>query len=638
MYRSMLGNDALSQLKQLKTDIRSTKEFFEGDVVGSMSSYGFIVNGDTRHFLPPNEMERVFPGDRVRYCLVDGRDDQKQAELDKLIESPTTELFGVYRVRGTNHFVEAEFGRSSRWLFVPPAKRDKHEDGDLVQAKVIRHPYKTGKAAVQVTKHFGAPSAAWAKHRFVEARYNLEPINEQLDVPSKPLLTRDLDLTDIPFVTIDSASTRDIDDALFAESTDNGYRLVVAIADPMAYIAEGDQLDSVARSRGTTTYLPGVQLPMMPSELATERCSLLPEQVRSALIITMQVSDSGEISDYEFKFANVQSVAKLSYNDVAAHIDGEKELEASEAVLSSIETLTKVQKAIYSWRSANCLVMEDRHDYGYAVNDEGQLTEAVIDRRNSAHRVVEECMLATNRTAGSFLASHNKGLFSAHAGFRDERLETVAQIVSEQSLSEPSDAIDLAQFKQIMQAASEKETADQPLRAPLTRMLQPGIVTPNPAPHFGLGFDHYATVTSPIRKYQDLTNHRAIASILNQTDSTLDQEAATTLGESIQDAQLAARRASNELEQWLSNEHYGAQLQGQTLKARIAMINAGGLAVQLIETGCEGFVDLRKQKPSLDQTYLRLTLGEQTFVLEQQLDVVVKGYDAQQRKLQLTLA
>lgn len=631
----MLGNDALSQLKQLKTDIRSTKEFFEGEVVPSMSSFGFVVNGDTRHFLPPTEMERVFAGDRIKYYLVPGRDDQEQAEIDSLLESPVKEVFGVYRVRGPNHFVEAEFGRSNRWLFVPPAKRQKHEEGDLVKASIMRHPFKTGKAAVNVVEHFGAPSADWAKHRYVEARYGLTPLPTDIEVPEQPVLQRELDLTDIPFVTIDSASTRDIDDAVFAKTTDNGFELTVAIADPMAFVSTDSALNEVAKSRATTAYLPGVQLAMLPSELATDRCSLLPEVTRSALVITMQIAADGAIGEYSFRFANIKSAAKLSYAEVAAHLTCEQALTADDAVLNSLAALSQVQAALTDWRTKHCLVMEDRHDYGYHVDENGKLVASTIERRNQAHRLVEECMLATNRTAGAFLASHNTGLFAAHAGFREDRIDNVNQLATDQQLAETTEVFSLSQFKALMQAASGKETAELPLRAPLSRMLQPGMVTNQPTPHFGLGFDHYATITSPIRKYQDLVNHRAIAAILaDDKPAAIDTETA----DAIQVAQLAARRASSELEQWLSAEHYATELKDQTVAARIGMINSGGLAVQLIETGCDAFVDLRKQKPSLDQTYFTLTLGEQTFMLEQQVMIKVLGYDQQQRKLRVALA
>jgi len=632
----MLGNDALSQLKALKTEIRSTKDFFEGEVVPSSGKFGFIIVGEDRHFLPPTEMERVLPGDEVKFCLVPGRDDQQQAELDSIVKKSSAPMFGTYQIRNNNHFIDVSFGRSSRWLFVPPAKRKNHEDGELVQASLIRHPFKTGKAAVEVAQSYGLPSAPWAKQAFIAAKYALTQLPDNIAVPAEPAVQRTLDLTDIPFVTIDSASTRDIDDALFAKATEHGFELKVAIADASAWVTPGSELDTLAMQRGTTVYLPGRQLSMLPSELATDRCSLIANENRSALVITLTITADGECTDSNFEFAQIKSHAKLSYAEVANYYDNATAIDASDDLINaSLDQLKLAQEALLKWRSEHCIMMDDRNDYYYEVDSDGHLVTTHLDTRNSAHRVVEECMLAANRAAGELLEANNTGLFSSHAGFRPERQEAVELICEEQKPELNGEFGSLEHFVSLMQSLRSKETNEKPLVAPLTRMLQPGQITPEANPHFGLGFNRYATITSPIRKYQDLVNHRCIAAIIeNQTCTLPSQE----LGEKIQLATVAARRASSDVEQWLSSEFYGEHLKGQTTTARVAMINSGGLAVQLIETGCEGFVDLRKQRPSFDPNYMTLEHQETTYVLEQFVDVKVTGYDKAQSRLTVELA
>jgi len=632
----MLGNDALSQLKALKTEIRSTKEFLEGEVIASSGKFGFIIVGEDRHFLPPTEMERVIPGDLVKFCLVPGRDDQQQAELDSVIKKSTADLFGTYQIRNNNHFIDVSFGRTSRWLFVPPAKRKDHQDGELVKASLIRHPFKTGKSAVEVAESYGLPSAPWAKQNFVAARYQLTALPGDISVPSEAYIQRELDLTNIPFVTIDSASTRDIDDALFAKATDSGFEVKVAIADASAWIEPNSDLDKTAEQRATTVYLPGKQLSMLPSELATDRCSLVANEERSALVITLMISNSGECTDSTFEFARIKSHAKLSYSEVANYYDNQVSIEGvDDQINQSLDQLRLAQQALINWRSEHCIMMEDRNDYYYEVDTDGHLVATHLDIRNSAHRVVEECMLATNRAAGELLAANNTGLFSSHAGFRAERKEAVDLICEEQKPELAGEFGSLEHFISLMQSMRAKETQEQPLAAPLTRMLQPGQITPEANAHFGLGFNRYATITSPIRKYQDLVNHRCIAAIIEGNELI---KPSIELGEHIQLATVAARRSSSDVEQWLSSEYFGEQLKGQTAQARIAMINSGGLAIQLIETGCEGFVDLRKQRPSFDPNYMTLEHQEKRFVLEQLIDVKIIGYDQAQSRLVVELA
>lgn len=127
------------------------------------------------------------------------------------------------------------------------------------------------------------------------------------------------DLTALDFVTIDSASTEDMDDALFAKALpDDKLQLIVAIADPTAWIAEGSKLDKAAKIRAFTNYLPGFNIPMLPRELSDDLCSLRANEVRPVLACRMTLSADGTIEDnIEFFAATIESKAKLVYDQVS---------------------------------------------------------------------------------------------------------------------------------------------------------------------------------------------------------------------------------------------------------------------------------------------------------------------------------
>jgi exoribonuclease R len=131
----------------------------------------------------------------------------------------------------------------------------------------------------------------------------------------------DLDRTDIPFVTIDPASSMDLDQALHIERDGSGYVVHYAIADVAAFVEPGDPVDLAAHVRGETLYGADSKVPLHPTSLSEGAASLLPDQVRPALLWTIRVDDTGEGTDVHVERARVRSRAKLDYEGVQSALD-----------------------------------------------------------------------------------------------------------------------------------------------------------------------------------------------------------------------------------------------------------------------------------------------------------------------------
>src|SRR5688572_6961601 len=128
----MLDPNSIAQLSQLKKEILASKDYAEGVVVGANGRFGFVKLDDGRTaFLNPERMQRVLPGDRIKVNVVKTEKDQLEAELENLLATGTTEFVGRYRIKGSNHFVQAE-EPGSRWLFIPPPLRKKCQENDWV--------------------------------------------------------------------------------------------------------------------------------------------------------------------------------------------------------------------------------------------------------------------------------------------------------------------------------------------------------------------------------------------------------------------------------------------------------------------------------------------------------------------------
>jgi exoribonuclease-2 len=659
----MLNSDALQQLSKLKQNIQDNKDYAEGIVRGTQNRFGFVALDDGREaFLPPDEMQQVLPGDRVKVSLIENDKKKHQAKLEKLISSELKEFVGEYVEKGKNHFVAVDHPQLSRWLFVPPKQRKDLKSGDLVSGLITRHPFGDGKAQIKILARIGRIDEAGIERQYVIHKHRLanewnEAAEQEVQVVKAKSATPDKagreDLTELNFVTIDAESTQDMDDALYVERADDGWLLYAAIADPAAFIEPDSALDKAARQRATSVYFPGQSLPMFPGELSQDAFSLLAGVERPVVVCKQRIAANGEILDFSFHNAVIRSRHKLSYNQVAAFL--EQKSQGSESpennlsaaipddcveLLSELHKLAAVRK---QYREENHVVQEDKFDYVFRLNRQQKIEKVERRQTTLAHRVVEEAMLATNCCAGNYFAraaerlgQASGGLFSSHAGFRPERVTEIEQLLKKDKPEiEKLEVEVLENYRQLIRSLQQDES-NTVLLATLKRRLQPANVSTEAAPHFGLGFDFYATVTSPIRRYQDLHNHRVIKALLAAGNGgELDE----SLAQQLQAQILRNRQACRQVEQWLLCQ-FLADKTGQEFDATVASVASQGLVVRLTDTGAEGFIQIRgskKNPPKYDSLRMTLTHGDITYHLEQPVRVKLNNVDMANKQLQMSL-
>ena len=280
----MLNQDSLTQLKGLKSQMEAEKERAEAVVKGTQARYGFAVLDDGREiFIPPDEMLKAFPDDRVRVCIRPTKDNKTIADIEKLLDSPLADFTGRCVRKGKAVFVEPDLPQLRRWLFIPPHARNGVKEGDYIRCAILRHPIRDGKPQAKVLSVIGDEDTPGIENLYCMSKYRLaaewgsasRKELEQRLAECRPLETeRRRDLTDLEFVSIDAAKTQDIDDALYAEIAEGGWNLFVAIADPTAYIDGQSTLHRDVAARGTSVYFHGDVLPMLPEELSQGTCAL----------------------------------------------------------------------------------------------------------------------------------------------------------------------------------------------------------------------------------------------------------------------------------------------------------------------------------------------------------------------------
>jgi len=635
----MLNQDSLTQLKGLKAQMEAEKEYADAVVKGSQARYGFAVLDDGREiFIPPDEMLKAFPDDRVRVCIHPDRGDKLIAEIQQLIDCPIGEFTGRCVRKGKAMFVEPDLPRLNRWLFIPPHARNGVKEGDYVRSALLRHPVKDGKPQSKVLEILGNAETPGIENLYTATKYRLpstwsKEANEQLAqalATAQPLGDqRRRDLTDLEFVSIDSARTQDIDDALYAEISSGGWNLYVAIADPTSFIERGSLLEQEIAAHASSVYFHGNAIAMMPEALSQDTCALAEAQDRPALVCKIAVSDDGEVGDFEFIEAVVRSKAKLSYGAVDRYLAGNYDELMSHA--TPLEALYQVYRALRSQREANQLVMEERTEYRWILNDQKKIDHIETHQKLLSQKLVEECMVATNRCCARFLKEHNcNGPFVHHRGFRADRKDEVKRFL-ERFLPDyvERDLGEVATYREIMtQLASSSH--ELPLRAMVNRMLARAELSTEAGPHMGMAMDCYSNCTSPLRKYTDYLVHRQIKAALHQGDTRqLEKAQLASLGERL----ARVRKASQEAEQWLKCEYLKAHV-GEEGLASISHINSSGFTARLLASGIEGKVELRKDPEtfSFDRWTASLTSASRSFQLQREIRVRIERVDVAKRE------
>lgn len=645
----MLNNDALAELSKLKQIIEDNKDSGEGLVAGSTGRHGFVKLDDGRSiYLSADEMQRVLPGDRIRVEVITNDKDKQEAKIEKLLEKNFKRFTASYSIKGNNHFVNPDLRDFKRGLFVPPKERKKFADGDLVYCQVVKHPFNDGRAQAKVVGFIGKPNSAGIEHKLIQYKHQLrEDFHEKVIAQAKSVLeqaaTADFsqrdDLTQLNFVTIDGESTQDLDDALYAEKTDNGWILYTAIADPSAYVEADSPLDKAALARSTSVYFPGKALPMFPTVLTVDLFSLAAEKQRPAIACKMAINTEGKIEEFGFIQARVQSKAKLSYELVSKQIAGEQVIE-DDSIATSIANLSELANARRLYRQKNHVLQDDNQDFYYELNDNLLIETIHTKEPTAAHRLVEEAMLATNICAGATLAeaANGKALFSCHGGFRPERTHEFTQLLkqTEHPLAE-SDLLSFTTYCEFQQslfdAGNITEDNVQSLKNVSRRLLQPGEISVQAKPHYGLGLECYALVTSPIRRYQDLHNHRLLKQLT--ATKTEAEEVSTTLQTNIGTVRMAQRELTQRL-----LCHYLSDQEGNEFQAKIVAVSSQGLAMRIIDSGAESFIPLRngpKLNVKYDSIRLTLTVNDVLYQLEQVITVILEKVRLNQYQLQLKL-
>lgn len=557
-------------------------------------------------FLPPREMSGLMHGDQVRISAQQGSDGRWSGQLIEVLARGTGAFLATVDIRGRSASVQSADRRLNLHCTVAPADLNGAKQGSWVIARILTYPEPGGSGIARVERLLDperpvtlATEAAIAKlslpREFPPAAVrDAEAHGRAIDQQEA---ARRVDLRGLPLVTIDGEDAKDFDDAVYAEPAQDGYRLIVAIADVSHYVREGTALDEEARTRGTSVYFPGRVVPMLPPVLSDELCSLQPDVDRLCLVADMHVSRSGALGNAKFYPAVMRSQARLTYGQAfAALFEGRPEARAKLGPLyEKLLPLVDVYRALLKARHRRGALDFDAPEPKFRFNDAEQITAIDLPLRNDAHKLIEECMVLANVATARELGSRSRPtLYRVHAQPDERKLEILVTTLRALGIGVELPAEITTRDLQKIAPRITDPAARPFIETLIVRSMMQAQYQPENVGHFGLALKHYAHFTSPIRRYPDLIVHRTIKAMLSAKDPAgrnYEPAELEMLGVKLTDCEKRADEADRYVDAYLKCVYLRDRI-GQTFEALITSVVDFGCFVQVIEAAADGLLHL----------------------------------------------
>jgi ribonuclease R len=627
----------------------------KGRVQGHPDGFGFLIPDDEGPdlYLNAKEMHKVFHGDRAigREVGIDRRG-RREGAIVEVLEHAQRKVVGRLLEERRLFFVVAENKRISQDILIAPTDLNGAKAGQVVVAEILLQPSKHVEPMgriIEVLGNYADPGMeieiALRKH---DLPYVFPSVAEKLakkfpkDVRKGDLKSRE-DIRHLPLVTIDGETAKDFDDAVYCEPQGKGYRLIVAIADVSHYVKPKDALDQEALARGNSVYFPRRVIPMLPEELSNGLCSLNPDVDRLCMVCDMAISGKGDIKKYRFYPAVMLSHARLTYTQVAAMLyENEATAIAEyEELLPHLRNLDKVFRVLLKSRELRGAIDFDSVETQMVFNDDGKIEKILPVRRNDAHRLIEECMLAANVCSADFLLEHkHKALFRIHEGPTPEKLENLRAFLKQVGLElGGGDHPSPKEYAKLRMRIDNRPDSAL-LQTILLRSMQQAVYSPENVGHFGLAFEAYTHFTSPIRRYPDLLIHRSIKAVLKGQEYLPGnwQE----IGVHCSQTERRADEATRDVQTWLKC-FYMQDKVGEIYRGTISAVTNFGVFVVLDDIFTEGLVHISE----LGSDYFHFDAGRhelsgertgQRFRLSDRLVIKVVRVDIESSKIDFVLA
>ena len=584
--------------------------------LGKNFAFVMLEDGTSDIFIPGRFTKGAMPGDDVlvekfEHPRVEGSDEG--AILAILTEK--NDLVGtVRRVEGRLRFVPDDCP-----AITMPLARDCEggaKDGDKVAVEILNRGNRQEDHRVGVAMRFGSSDEAkrcakallYAKDirtRFPDKVRDEAKKFEGAEVSEKDCEGR-MDLRALPIFTIDSAETKDIDDAIsLTRTSDGGFELGVHIADVSNYVKPGTELDNEAFSRATSVYYADQVVPMLPKALSNGICSLNENELRLAFSCLMRLDKEGNLTDYRFVKSIIRSRVKGVYSEINALLAGTADAEIKAKYADVIDQLPAM-KELYGHRARlrkerGCMDIESG-EVKLILDENGRCIDVKKRTSGESESMIEEFMLLANQCAAHFArVKQIPFVYRVHEEPNAEKLERLHALLQACGINDhfAKDVPTPKELSAILEGV-RGTPYEQIINTGMLRCMSKALYEEKPKGHYGLVLKDYAHFTSPIRRYPDLAIHRIMTDMLKGTEKETMilryTDFAERASKQSSEREVIAMQIERKAEDCYKAEYARRHL-GECYEGTISGVTQRGLFIEL-DNGVEGFVPASSLTPS----------------------------------------
>ena len=584
--------------------------------LGKNFAFVMLEDGTSDIFIPGRFTKGAMPGDDVlvekfEHPRVEGSDEG--AILAILTEK--NDLVGtVRRVEGRLRFVPDDCP-----AITMPLARDCEggaKDGDKVAVEILNRGNRQEDHRVGVAMRFGSSDEAkrcakallYAKDirtHFPDKVRDEAKKFEGAEVSEKDCEGR-MDLRALPIFTIDSAETKDIDDAIsLTRTSDGGFELGVHIADVSNYVKPGTELDNEAFSRATSVYYADQVVPMLPKALSNGICSLNENELRLAFSCLMRLDKEGNLTDYRFVKSIIRSRVKGVYSEINALLAGTADAEIKAKYADVIDQLPAM-KELYGHRTRlrkerGCMDIESG-EVKLILDENGRCIDVKKRTSGESESMIEEFMLLANQCAAHFArVKQIPFVYRVHEEPNAEKLERLHALLQACGINDhfAKDVPTPKELSAILEGV-RGTPYEQIINTGMLRCMSKALYEEKPKGHYGLVLKDYAHFTSPIRRYPDLAIHRIMTDMLKGTEKETMilryTDFAERASKQSSEREVIAMQIERKAEDCYKAEYARRHL-GECYEGTISGVTQRGLFIEL-DNGVEGFVPASSLTPS----------------------------------------
>ena len=590
----------------------SEKVYYDGIYKKNQKGFGFvkIEEREEEVYISKENSLNALNGDRVLIEIIEEKNKVKKAEgkIVRILKREKDTVVGVFQNNKTFGFVVPDDKNFGSDIYISKKNFGKAKDNHKVLVKITKYPQKDKNAEGKVIEVLGNINDAGVdmlsliKEHSLPAKFPEQVIEEAKKcgnkIDEKNISSR-IDLRDKIIFTIDGEDAKDLDDAVRVQKLENGnYKLDVHIADVSYYVREKSLLDQEALLRGTSIYMLGKVIPMLPKELSNGICSLNEGEDRFTLSCTMEIDKKGKVISNEIYKAVIKVTKRMNYTDVQSILDGsnDKILEKYKPYIQEFKNMEELAIILKNRRIENGYLNLDIPESKIDLDIDGKVTNISKYERTFAHEIIEQFMLTANETiAEKFFWLDAPFIYRVHEKPDLEKIQELNKFLFNLGLKIKAnkDNIYPKEFAKILTEVQGKPE-EKVVSNLLLRTLKVARYEAENKGHFGISSKYYCHFTSPIRRYPDLFIHRIISKYLEENydlnQKTVEEykKIAEDRAKQSSEREKVATLVEREAEDMKKAEYMESKI-GEEYEGVVSSITQFGMFVEL-ENTVEGLI------------------------------------------------